>query len=143
MRKLNKIALSLYGMLLATSFGACSNDDETKLEEKWQMRQIIHSNGEVEPVDSIFYNFMKGTFSAICITEEGNYAYYNGIYSLSEGRIRVTLKESDALNLAGSRHAVVRHMHWTGTDKEFQLGVLNGSSLQLVSGDYTYVFRKY
>lgn len=146
MSKLSKFTLQISGLfLLAVSFCMCSNDDAAKLEEKWQMRQVIHSNGRIEPVDSVFYNFMKGTFSATCILEGGKYSYYNGTYSLSEGVLKVSVLDADSDIMESPENTSSgRHMHWNSSGKkEFQLSELSGSSLRLVSGDYTFVFRKY
>ena len=34
---------------------------------KWQLRQYQYADGTSEKVDSVFYNFQKGSFSAICL----------------------------------------------------------------------------
>ncbi len=144
MRKYMYKALHISGLcMLVISFFACSKDDGDKLEGKWQMRQTIHSEEGIEPVDSVFYNFMNGTFSALCMKEDGGYGTYFGIYTVTDGMIRVRLTDDDAGKLHDRQHTSVRYMHWSGTTKEFTIATLTGSSLQLVSDEYSFVFRKY
>lgn len=41
------------------------------LAGKWQLRQYQYADGTSEKVDSVFYNFQKGSFSAICLLKDG------------------------------------------------------------------------
>ncbi|MDE5702887.1 MAG: lipocalin-like domain-containing protein, partial [Bacteroides sp.] len=55
----------IVAMLMLVLF-ACSNGDGD-LDNKWQLRQYRYADGSVKRQDSIFYNFQKGSFSAICL----------------------------------------------------------------------------
>ena len=108
-----KIILLRTGLLtiLLLPLYMCSNE-ESRLEQKWQMRQIIRTDGNIQVMDSLFYNFMDGTFSSIGVLLKGN---------------------------------PFRYMQWEdpSQSKQFRISLLNSSSLRLVSGEYTFVFRKY
>lgn len=56
------LAVGLVMLVLA----ACSNVDGD-LDAKWQLRQYQYADGSMKRQDSIFYNFQKGSFSAICL----------------------------------------------------------------------------
>ena len=62
MRKWLYVVLCL--SLLFSVATACS-DDEDKLTNKWQLRRYEFPDGTTQTVDSVFYNFQKGSFSAI------------------------------------------------------------------------------
>ena len=67
--------------LLLSVVASCS-DDEDKLTGKWQLRQYELPDGTVQKEDSVFYNFQKGSFSAICLLEDKTYHTFFGLYSL-------------------------------------------------------------
>ncbi|MDE8698285.1 hypothetical protein PZH42_30585, partial [Bacteroides cellulosilyticus] len=46
---------------------------------------------EFERQDSIFYNFQKGSFSAICLLKNGSYQTFFGNYSLKGDKISIIL----------------------------------------------------
>lgn len=76
MRKWLYVVLCL--SLLFSVATACS-DDEDKLTNKWQLRRYEFPDGTTQTVDSVFYNFQKGSFSAICLLADGNYQTFLGI----------------------------------------------------------------
>ena len=59
MRKWLYVVLCL--SLLFSVATACS-DDEDKLTNKWQLRRYEFPDGTTQAVDSVFYNFQKGSF---------------------------------------------------------------------------------
>ena len=66
---------------------ACSNVDGD-LDNKWQLRQYQYADGSIERQDSIFYNFQKSSFSAICLFKNVRYQtffvnYYFKVYKIS------------------------------------------------------------
>ena len=69
---------------------ACSNVDGD-LDNKWQLRQYQYADGSIERQDSIFYNFQKGSFSAICLLKNGSYQTFFGNYSLKGDKISIIL----------------------------------------------------
>ena len=76
--------------LIALILVACSNTDGD-LDNKWQLRQYQYADGSVERQDSIFYNFQKGSFSAICLLKNGGYQTFFGNYSLKGDKISIIL----------------------------------------------------
>ena len=57
----------LWIVLVACTLTACMNGGGD-LAGKWQLRQYQYADGTSEKVDSVFYNFQKGSFSAICLS---------------------------------------------------------------------------
>ena len=88
MRKWLYVVLCL--SLLFSVATACS-DDEDKLTNKWQLRRYEFPDGTTQTVDSVFYNFQKGSFSAICLLADGNYQTFFGNYSLQDDKISIIL----------------------------------------------------
>ena len=60
----------LWIVLVACTLTACMNGGGD-LAGKWQLRQYQYADGTSEKVDSVFYNFQKGSFSAICLLKDG------------------------------------------------------------------------
>ena len=76
--KIGKRKIFLIIGLIVLVLAACSNVDGD-LDDKWQLRQYQYADGSIERQDSIFYNFQKGSFSAICLLmEDENYSFYMG-----------------------------------------------------------------
>ena len=76
--------------LIVLVLAACSNVDGD-LDDKWQLRQYQYADGSIERQDSIFYNFQKGSFSAICLLKNGSYQTFFGNYSLKGDKISIIL----------------------------------------------------
>ena len=112
MRKWLYVVLCL--SLLFSVATACS-DDEDKLTNKWQLRRYEFPDGTTQTVDSVFYNFQKGSFSAICLLADGNYQTFFGNYSLQDDKISII----------------------------FHVDELSSSSLRLNYEGIVSVFRKY
>lgn len=140
---------------------ACNNDDESKLEGQWQMRQLWEGNTVVYEVDSVFYNFMDGIFTAICMGPEGQYQDFYGKYQLEgdvlqihslyrsgsyewddAGKWDVTIPDS----LSTQRFLLAWPAEGDGEwprHQVFRLVSLSSSAMELASGDSVFVFRKY
>lgn len=142
MKKLKIILLrtGLLTILLLPLF-MCSNE-ESRLEQKWQMRQIIRTDGNIQVMDSLFYNFMNGTFSSIGVLPSGGYESCNGTYTLSGDELSIRIIPQDTMKL---KENPFLYMQWGDPSqaKQFRISLLNSSSLRLVSGECTFVFRKY
>lgn len=116
---------------------ACSNVD-SDLDNKWQLRHYQYPDGRVEKQDSIFYNFQKGSFSAICLLRNGTYCTFFGNYSLIGAKISIILlpESVDDPNYAS-------YMGWENGERTFDLEELSSTTLRLQYEDVRYVFRKY
>ena len=127
------LAVGLVMLVLA----ACSNVDGD-LDAKWQLRQYQYADGSMKRQDSIFYNFQKGSFSAICLLKNGSYQTFFGNYSLKGDKISIILlpESMDDENYAF-------YMGWENGERTFTMEVLTSSSLRLECGGTRYLFRKY
>lgn len=122
--------------LLFQAITACT-DDEDKLTNKWQLRRYEFPDGAVQQEDSIFYNFQKGSFSAICLLKDGTYHTFFGNYSLLDDKISIILRPEEDINLCR------QYMGWEELDRVFQVDELSSSTLRLRYEDVISVFRKY
>lgn len=122
--------------LLLSVVASCS-DDEDKLTGKWQLRQYELPDGTVQKEDSVFYNFQKGSFSAICLLEDNTYHTFFGLYSLQDDKIYIILRPEENIDLCK------QYLQWDELGRTFQIEELSSSTLQLRSEDIVSVFRKY
>lgn len=127
------LAVGLVMFVLA----ACSNVDGD-LDAKWQLRQYQYADGSMKRQDSIFYNFQKGSFSAICLLKNGSYQTFFGNYSLKGDKISIILlpESMDDENYAF-------YIGWENGERTFTMEELTSSSLCLECGGTRYLFRKY
>ena len=116
---------------------ACNSNEEKRIEGKWQLRFYELDDGSIETVDSIFYNFQKESFSAICLLNNGQYETFFGNYTLKGNKI--------AINLLTEYEGIVynRFFGWSNWQREFTIAKLNSTTMQLnYQGDIAN-FRKY
>lgn len=123
--------------LLSLSITSCSDDDEDNLTNKWQLRQYEYADGTVQQVDSVFYNFAKGSFSAICLLPDKSYQTFFGNYSLQDDKISIILLPEYEGVLYD------KYMGWTDYQRTFYVDELTSSTLRLRYEDVISVFRKY
>ena len=135
--KIRKRKIFLIIGLVMLVLAACSNVDGD-LDNKWQLRQYQYADGSIERQDSIFYNFQKGSFSAICLLKNGSYQTFFGNYSLKGDKISIILlpESMDDENYAF-------YMGWENGERTFTMEELTSSSLCLECGSTRYLFRKY
>ena len=122
--------------LLLSVVASCS-DDEDKLTGKWQLRQYELPDGTVQKEDSVFYNFQKGSFSAICLLEDKTYHTFFGLYSLQDDKIYIILRPEENIDLCK------QYLQWDELGRTFQIEELSSSTLQLRYEDIVSVFRQY
>ena len=116
---------------------ACDNDTEKRIEGKWQLKFNELSNGDIEKVDSVFYNFQKESFSAICLLNNGQYESFFGNYTLKENKI--------SINLLPEYEGVLynKYFGWNNWQREFTIDKLNSTIMQLNFQGNIANFRKY
>lgn len=112
-------------------------DDESKLENKWQLRQIQQVGGQVQQVDSVFYNFQKGSFSAICLLQDSSYLTFFGNYSLLDDKISIILLPDYEME------QVEEYLKWREGEQIFRIEELSSSVLRLSNEEISLIFRKY
>ena len=123
--------------MVCLSFVGCS-DDEKRLEGKWQLRYYEFPDGNIQKVDSVFYNFQKGTFSAICLTADNEYETFFGNYSLHSDKISIILLDGYTEN-----KYYERYLGWPDERCLFEVIELSSDKMCLQNGDTLCLFRKY
>lgn len=116
---------------------ACMNGGGD-LAGKWQLRQYQYADGTSEREDSVFYNFQKGSFSAMCLLKDGGMSTFFGTYSLKGAEISIILlpESTEDGNYA-------TYIGWPEGKRTFQVEELSHSSLRLDFEGTKSVFRKY
>ena len=127
------LAVGLVMLVLA----ACSNVDGD-LDAKWQLRQYQYADGSMKRQDSIFYNFQKGSFSAICLLKNGSYQTFFGNYSLKGDKISIILLPE---SVEYENYAF--YIGWENGERTFTIEELSSSSLRLEHEGVRSIFRKY
>ena len=102
------------------------------------MRQYQYADGSIERQDSIFYNFQKGSFSAICLLKNGSYQTFFGNYSLKGDKISIILLPQ---SMEDENYSF--YMGWENGERTFTMEELTSSSLHLEYEGVRYIFRRY
>lgn len=124
-------------VFVACTMAACMNGGGD-LAGKWQLRQYQYADGTSEKVDSVFYNFQKGSFSIICLLKDGGYNTFFGNYSLKGDEISIIL-----LPESEERGNYNTYIGWPEGKRTFKVEDLSFSSLRLDFDGTKSVFRKY
>ena len=124
-------------MLVRLSPWSCYNSDTKKIVGKWRLREYTFGNDITIKSDSVFYNFQKGSFSAICILEDSEYATFFGNYFLQDDKISIIL--------LSDYHGPVydKYIGWEDCQRIFNIDKLTSNSMILNYNDTLSVFRKY
>ncbi len=130
------ISFALF-LLVLLSLWSCDNSDTKKIVGKWQLREYTFGNDITIKSDSVFYNFQKGSFSAICILEDSEYATFFGNYFLQDDKISIIL--------LSDYHGPVydKYIGWEDCQRIFNIDKLTSNSMILNYNDTLSVFRKY
>ena len=135
--KIGKRKIFLIIGLIVLVLAAYSNVDGD-LDDKWQLRQYQYADGSIERQDSIFYNFQKGSFSAICLLKNGSYQTFFGNYSLKGDKISIILLPQ---SMEDENYSF--YMGWENGERTFTMEELTSSSLHLEYEGVRYIFRRY
>lgn len=130
-------ALALCGGLL--SLIACGDSLERHLEGKWQLK-TVEQNGQVETVDTVWYNFQNSLFEY--------QVYVPAIDSVRNMYGYKTLADDRHLELELVSHFITIKdflplTDWSSYKRTFQIEESTGSRLILSSEGKTYTFKKY
>ena len=126
--------------------------DGSDIEGKWQLHEVRAQNGRGVVVDSVFLNFMNGVCTAICLGPNGEYADFYGRYIYTNDALTVYVLKPTSLrydwdrlpnNPIAQENSSQRYVVWPNQEKEFQVQTVTSSRMELISGDSTYLFRKY
>ena len=120
-------------------FASCSKDNQDKLFGKWQM-QKIESDGVVQAVDTIYYNFQHGLFMyQIYSPVTDKYPYIYG-FNTMEGDDKIELElTSNPLPVKD----FLPLTDWTSDKRIFTIDKLTVKQLILSSEGKKYTFRKF
>ena len=127
----------LWIVLVACILTACMNGGGD-LAGKWQLRQYQYADGTSEKVDSVFYNFQKGSFSARCLLKDGGVTTFFGNYSLKGDKISIILLPQ---SMEDENYSF--YMGWENGERTFTMEELTSSSLHLEYEGVRYIFRRY
>ena len=133
-----KCLRSLLGVLFICSFYSCVNEWD-EVSGKWQLRSCESTvEGISWHVDSIFYNFQKGSFSQLCILKDGEWDAFYGNYTLKADEISIILLPDNQL-----KENYAKYVGWDDGKIVFDIVKLTSKQLVLQSENSVMYFRKY
>jgi hypothetical protein len=136
---MKKIISFVFLVLVLLMVVSCT-DDEFLLKNKWQLREYRYSDGTTKKVDSVFYNFQKGSFMAICIDENmTNHTFY-GNYFLDKSELSIELLEE---SVSVNDYYYNKFFGWPDAKRSFQVEEISPSAMRLKYEGAVSVFRKY
>ena len=132
--KLDKIIV-----VLILSLISCSQDNENRIEGRWQATSIESPRHSLY-TDSLFWSFDKGVCEIQTLSRTNSH-YSEQIYSsylINEDSIKISLY-SQHVNVAKRN----RYLDWNTPQRKFAIRELTTKSLKLSVNDTVYSFRKY
>jgi hypothetical protein len=132
-------------------------DDQFLLTNKWQLREYQYPDGTTQKVDSVFYNFQKGSFMAICLDEKMRNHNYFGNYYLDNGELSIKLFEGPVNNYLNNDKLSVKQFFegpvnnsyykkffdWPDAKRRFQVEEISPSVMRLNHEGTVSIFRRY
>lgn len=137
--KANQILKAGFLCICSVLLAACSKDTDDKLEGKWQMQQM-EADGNIQKVDTIFYNFQTSLFqyqiyNTHTNTHTNTYPYRYGFKTLKGDNELVLELETD--------NNFLHLTDWTTKERVFTIEKVTGKNLILSSEGKRYMFRKF
>lgn len=125
-------------ILLFAILGSCKPDEKDELEGKWKLKEIIDAEGNVSPVDTVWYNVMNTLFMYQLYDasqgESGKYRYEYGYKNwVTTDSVRFRLWST----------SILKHTDWTEPARTFRVNEVSRSTMTLSSGNKTYKFTKF
>jgi hypothetical protein len=118
---------------------SCSSDIGDKMEGKWQLQQV-EAGGEVQKVDTVFYNFQTSLFMyQIYHPATKTFTSCYG-FKVMETKNQVML---ELTNYATSLNSFLPRTDWTSPVRRFIVEEATDRRLVLSGDDKSYVFRKF
>lgn len=120
---------------------SCSNDTEDKLMGKWQLREVVSSEGEVQKVDTVWYNFQNSIFMYQIYDEalESHYRKSYGYNRMENDRELWIQLISDPNPV----HEFLKLTDWKENPCTFTIDKLTRKELIMSGNGRQYVFRKF
>lgn len=118
---------------------SCSNDNEVKIEGRWQTTSIESPRHSLY-TDSLFWSFDMGVCELQTLKASNpHYAeQIYGSYLINEDSIRISIS-SDYYYMAKQN----KYLDWNTQERKFAIRELTTKSLKLSINDTIYSFRKY
>lgn len=113
----------------------CNNVTFSPLVGKWQLK-TIEKNGEIESVDTVWYNFQSKSIFSFQIYEpqQDRYRSYVGLRTQNDKVVSIKLQDVAVVNLSD----------WSSVNRSFTIINMNKRRLLLQSEEgYFYSFNKY
>jgi hypothetical protein len=114
---------------------ACSKDIDDKLDGKWQMQQV-ETDGHVQQVDTIFYNFQTSLFQ---------YQLYDSstdTYPVRYG-FKTVKGDNELLLQLETSSDFLKQTDWASRERTFTIEKVTGKELILAGEGKRYTFRKF
>lgn len=127
---------------------SCSEDIDSKINGQWQLKSI-EEKGEIFPVDTVFYNFQRGTIFSFTILIPNS-----SIESItSSGYIYFPSEDQLLISMDTTRHEngvykningdFLKHSGWSDYFNYFEITDINNKHMTLSDNKKTYFFKKY
>lgn len=119
---------------------ACQKDTEEKVHGKWLLEKTVSPDGEVTPVDTVWYNFQTTLFMyQIYEPARGGYRNSYGLATF-EGDDRITIELQNNPQMVEDFLPLT---DWTSGRRTFTVVRLKGNDLTLEGDGKEYIFRKF
>lgn len=132
-----KISLLIVCVSLLSLY-SCSDDENSHLEGRWQLNEMVTSDGKMHDVDTIFYSFNKNVFQYLKLTSDTETFMGFGNYTISGSEIKV-----DLIWDSFRPYECDTCLEWNGLSRSFLVKKNTSSALELESDGETLYFKKY
>lgn len=134
-----RIKTALVALALGLACGGCDNSLEQKLEGKWQLKEVRRPEGQVERVDTVWYNFQTSLFEY--------QLYVPALDSMRNLYGYKTLLGADSLELElisyfNTTQNFLPLTDWSAPKRLFRIVEQRGNRLVLESDGKEYHFKK-
>lgn len=134
-----RIKTALVALVLGLACGGCDNSLEQKLEGKWQLKEVKRQEGQVERVDTVWYNFQTSLFEY--------QLYVPALDSMRNLYGYKTLLGADSLELElisyfNTTQNFLPLTDWSASKRLFRIVEQRGDRLVLESDGKEYHFKK-
>lgn len=136
---MNKKIFCLLSLLLMV-IGCQSDDVNSKLQGKWQLKTIEQS-GEIIEVDTVWYNFQSESLFMyqVYVAQKDSVLYRYGYATYPEESVLDLELES----YAGPVDAFLPYTDWAESKRTFRIDKLSGKKLVLQDEGKIYSFKKF
>lgn len=137
--KINYQLLTIISVIAVMMMG-CEPDRGDKLDGKWLLKEVVHTDGTVNAVDTVWYNFQNTLFMYQLYETENN--SYRHIYALKtwEDDDHILLElQSDPVSV----ESFLPYTDWESDTRTFKVEDCSRSRLELSSEGKKYRFHKF